>query len=195
MITPEELAVLWMCLEGLLYGKISVQCTLTCTLLKKSNLFPGPGIYSGIFAIYLQCTLKESRTTTIIFYALCLLYILSTATIVSDLLASALEVSKNSIYKNVIFLLVMQLRVSTLLDQSQIDFLSIIIYRLLIFQGTVTGCCDFIAQCTLVRMNYCTYLLFYSPKSSKIYRCWIVWGENIRVVIVPSFLAIAYIGQ
>ena len=36
---------------------------------------------------------------------------------------------------------------------------------------------------------------FYSPKSSKIYRCWIVWGQNIRVVIIPSLLAIAYLGQ
>ena len=32
-------------------------------------------------------------------------------------------------------------------------------------------------------------------KSSKIYRCWIVWGKNIWVVIVPSFLAITYMGQ
>ena len=36
---------------------------------------------------------------------------------------------------------------------------------------------------------------FFSPKSSKIYRCWIVWGKNIRVVIIPSFLAITYLGQ
>ena len=28
----------------------------------------------------------------------------------------------------------------------------------------------------------------------KIYRCWIVWGCNIRVVIVPSFLAFAFLG-
>ena len=28
----------------------------------------------------------------------------------------------------------------------------------------------------------------------KIYRCWIVWGYNIRVVIVPSFLAFSFLG-
>ena len=28
----------------------------------------------------------------------------------------------------------------------------------------------------------------------KIYRCWIVWGYNIRVIIVPSFLAFAFLG-
>ena len=37
--------------------------------------------------------------------------------------------------------------------------------------------------------------LVYSHKSLKIYRCWIVWGQNIRVVIIPSFLAVAYLGQ
>src|ERR1700735_4878893 len=28
----------------------------------------------------------------------------------------------------------------------------------------------------------------------KIYRCWIIWGYRIRVVIVPSFLAFAFLG-
>ena len=39
------------------------------------------------------------------------------------------------------------------------------------------------------------YLSIHWPKSSKIYRCWIVWGKNIRVAIIPLFLAIAYLGQ
>ena len=47
----------------------------------------------------------------------------------------------------------------------------------------------------LSMQNHCTYHPFYSPKSSKIYRCWIVWGQNIRVVIIPSFLALAYLGR
>ena len=38
-------------------------------------------------------------------------------------------------------------------------------------------------------------LSLYSPKSSKIYRCWIVWDKNTLVVIIPSFLTITYIGQ
>jgi hypothetical protein len=53
--------------------------------------------------MYLQC---ESRpgTATIIFYALCLLYVLSTASIVVDLLANILGVvSNNSTCKNIIF--------------------------------------------------------------------------------------------
>jgi len=50
-----------------------------------------------------------------------------------------------------------------------------IIFRFIIVQETASGCCNFIAQCIII----C--------------RCWIVWGQNIRVVIIPSFLAIAYL--
>ena len=163
---------------------------------KKVQLFPGLGIYSGIFAIFLHCVLsKESRTTSIIFYALWLLYVLSTATVASDLLDFVIEVSNNSFSKYIIFLSVMQSRISTLPVQLQLDSQSMLFY-IKIFQTTANGCCDFIAQCILVRISHCTYYhLFYSPKSSKIYRCWIVWGKNIWVIIVPSFLAITYIGQ
>ena len=42
---------------------------------------------------------------------------------------------------------------------------------------------------------YLSSVLFTYSKSSKIYRCWIVWGQDIRVVIIPSLLAIAYLGQ
>ena len=106
MITWQELNVLLMWVEWFLYGKISVLCALTCVLLKKSKLFPGLGIYSGIFAIYSQCALKESRTTTIVYYALCLLYVLSTATVVTDLLLAVIEVSTNYNCKNIIFSLI-----------------------------------------------------------------------------------------
>ena len=72
-------------------------------LAKEDQLFPGLGIYSGIFAIYVQCRSPESRTTTIVFYALCLLYVLSTVAVVSDLIALILEVSNNSICNNIFF--------------------------------------------------------------------------------------------
>ena len=44
-------------------------------------------------------------------------------------------------------------------------------------------------------LGLCTYHPFYLPKSSKIFRCWIIWGFKSRVGIIPSFLAISYIGQ
>ena len=193
MITTEELDVLPYCVEGFLYGKIL--CHLTCTLLKKVQLFPNLGIYSAIFIIFLHYVLsKESRTMGIVFYALCTLYILATAAVVSDLLEYIIEVSNNSICTYIIFLSVMQWHTSTLPVQLQSDSQSML-FHIIIVQGTVNGCCDFIAQCTLVRINHYTYQLFYSLKFSQIYRCWIVWGKNIWVVIAPSFLAITYIGQ
>ena len=66
-------------------------------------------------------------------------------------------------------------------------------YHLDIIQATVFACCDFIAQLVLVRTTGDAYYLKYSSMSSKIYRCWIVWGRNIRVVIVPSILAFAFL--
>ena len=35
---------------------------------------------------------------------------------------------------------------------------------------------------------------FIHLKSSKIYRCLIVWGHNIRIVIIPSILAFTFLG-
>ena len=104
MLTAQELAVPLFCLEGFLFGKISVLCALTSTLAKEVQLFRGVlGIYSGFFAIYLQCPSKESRTASIVFYVLCLLYILSTVSVVSDLLAAIIGVSDNPICKNINF--------------------------------------------------------------------------------------------
>ena len=59
--------------------------------------------------MHLQCPLKESRTATIVFYVLCLLYVLSLATAVNDLLNIMLQVSNNSICKIVIMLLIYRL--------------------------------------------------------------------------------------
>ena len=104
---------------------------------------------------------------TIVFYALCLLYVLSAATVVSDLATLILQVSNNPICKNIIFLSVVQWHISTLSPQLQIYLLSML-FHLTIVQVIAVGCCDFIAQCILVRMNHCTYHPFYSLKSSKI---------------------------
>ena len=68
--------------------------------------------------------------------------------------------------------------------------------RITIIQTTANGCCEFLAQCILVRIKiFVPVIRLIDLKSLKIYRCWIVWGQDIRVVIIPSFLAIAYLGQ
>ena len=70
MIIVDESVFISMCLEGILYGKL---CASTCTLAIEVQLFPGLGLYSGIFAMYLQCPSKRSGMALILFYAVCLL--------------------------------------------------------------------------------------------------------------------------
>ena len=49
--------------------------------------------------------MNKARTATILFYVLCILYVLSTATFVIDLLTFILEVSSNNpICKNNVFI-------------------------------------------------------------------------------------------
>jgi hypothetical protein len=60
--------------------------------------------------MYLQCPLKESRTAIIVYFVLCLLYVLSMATVASDFLNCILVVSNNSICK----IIIMQMRIGAL---------------------------------------------------------------------------------
>ena len=83
----DECYYLGICLGGFLFGTISV-LQLPCPLLKQS--FPFPGLYSGIFALYLQCHASKTDTVKanyILFYALCFLYLLSVATIGFDIVS------------------------------------------------------------------------------------------------------------
>ena len=54
-----------------------------------------------MFVMYLRCSSNESRTTNILFHALCLLYALSTVTAVCDLVGIVLQVSNNPICKKI----------------------------------------------------------------------------------------------
>ena len=101
-----------MCFEGFLFGNVSVLCALTCNLAisfaQKVQLFTVLGVYSGIFAIYLQWTSDESRTLTanVVFYAICLLYVFCAATVVGDFISYIVQVSnKFSICKSIIFII------------------------------------------------------------------------------------------
>ena len=83
----------------------------------------------------------------IIFYVHCVLYVLSTTTVVFDLLTFTFaNVSNNSIcnLKNIVFLSFIQNPLSSM--QSMY-------YRLQFVQSTVVGCCEVIAQFILVRIN------------------------------------------
>jgi hypothetical protein len=150
------------CLEGFLYGNIFVLCALTCTLAK---VFPGLGLYSGIFAIYLQrpSNKSRSRTANVVFCVICLLYVLSTATLILDSLRDS--VSNNStIRKNIVLSSVVQLGIiGTLSPQLQIDSQSIV-NQVVLVQNIVNACCDFTTQSIIVRINHssCIYPPFKS---------------------------------
>ena len=76
-------------------------------IAKEVQLFPCLGIYSGIFAIYLQFLSNESRTRSanVIFYILCLLYGFCAATVVCDSLVDIFGVSNKFTCKNIIFII------------------------------------------------------------------------------------------
>ena len=110
-------------------------CSLPCTLAKEVQLFLGLGLYSGMLALYFQCQSNKStgtgRPANIVFYAICVHFVLSTADFVSDLAAVILDVSNDSIRrKNIIFLSVEQKSIGAP------------ILSLLIVQGVTSGCCD-----------------------------------------------------
>ncbi|KAF8797777.1 hypothetical protein BYT27DRAFT_7265331 [Phlegmacium glaucopus] len=129
-LTPGDFDFIGRCLEGFFYG-----------------------IYSGIFAMYLQHWSSQKgncRTKKIIFYALCTLYVLTVAIVVGDVIYFIYSFDGN-------------LATATL----HISFI----------ENTVIGFCDFIAQSILI------------------YRCWIVWGCNFRVVILPSILTVTFLAM
>ena len=145
--------------------------------VKDVQFFPVLGVYSGIFAIYLQYPSNKSKTRLedVVFYILCLLYGFCAATVVCDLLVFTFEVSNKFIFRILFSSSVAQLRfVYALSLQLQID-LQPIYNRIGVVQlqeTVVNACCDFTAQCIIVRINHSSYISnqFYSSQSSKIYR-------------------------
>ena len=114
ILTPSPwllLQKLWSASRLVLNGSFSVTYSfyvLPLLLVAKNvQLFPGLGVYSGIFAIYLQypSNVSKTRTANVIFYILCLLYFFCAATVVSDLLTFVLGVSNNPICMNIVFII------------------------------------------------------------------------------------------
>src|SRR5271155_3910736 len=101
-LTEPDFVYLGICLEGFFYGTI---CSTTVRAPAKAiQHHPIPGLYSGIFALYLQYhrskkNIDQAKATSILFYALCALYVLSLATFsldVADFVMQVREVSDNS---------------------------------------------------------------------------------------------------
>lgn len=84
-LTAGEFDYLAICLEGFLFGELSVK-----PFSKEVQSCPMSGLYSGIFGLYLQYHASDKRTgnntkSNIIFYALCVLYVLSVTVFALDI--------------------------------------------------------------------------------------------------------------
>jgi FtsH-binding integral membrane protein len=83
-LSHREFEYLAICLEGFFFGELFVLQLSTPV----SEEFLIPGIYSGIFAVhsyYVSDKGSSNKKRSIIFYALCILYILSLAVIALDI--------------------------------------------------------------------------------------------------------------
>jgi len=87
------------CLEGLFYGMISI-LGLSHPLLKQFKFYPVPGLYCGIFAMYFQYHASIKGTKNMLpFYALSVLYLLSTGIFACDIVVHQdLSVSNNELF-------------------------------------------------------------------------------------------------
>ena len=124
---------------------------------------------------------NTDKAKNILFYALWALYALTAATNIIDIIYFLFPdpVSMDDHGCLILFQLVVQTNC----------------YHLGIIVVTLFACCDFIAQSILVRTTGTMLIIYFIHLIlQKIYRCWIVWGYSIRVVIVPSFLAFAFLG-
>ena len=139
--------------------------------------------------MYLQChasTEETGNTSKIIFYALCVLYLLSVVVLVLDVLTFVVsshelffffEKKKNALISGAV--------ASTQLPILHLYYSTRGIWLLRFYRPKYPS----------THKLTMPIILLYSSKSSKIYRCWIVWNSNIRVVIIPSILALAYLGS
>ena len=75
---------LGLCLEAFFFGAIFF---FILQVLRPPSLFRSTGIYSAIFIMYIQYHSSERRSDmrkTILFFAICALYILSSVTMILD---------------------------------------------------------------------------------------------------------------
>ena len=92
----DEYYCLGVCLAGFLFGMIYLS-VLQLQRPSLKSLLSFSGLYSGIFALYLQCHARTAKANYILFYALCFLYMLSIATVAFDIVSFVITtpVSKN----------------------------------------------------------------------------------------------------
>ena len=94
---PTEVAsMLGVCIEGFFLGKVFQFESFNTTSAK---LFPDTGLYTAIFIMYLQHQASKRSVIDIVqnvlFYLICILYVLSVVTIIGDTVDFIITVSSS----------------------------------------------------------------------------------------------------
>ena len=176
--------------ENFLFGKM-----VFINFSRSHYDYPCPGLYSGIFAMYLQYMTSKrgtKKTTNILFYALCTLYVLTGATMIIDIITIIFAVNNNSSGHNNLTLLA---HICAVHAQPYITFSGGLVSAPLYYSRHIKRPLRLHLSIYPSMHKLCFSFVLFMQKSSKIYRCWIVWGCNARVVFIPSFLALAFLGQ
>lgn len=169
-ITVAEMTVIGIVIEGFLYGT-NIFELLWIIASESLSHFACPGLYSGMFCLYIQHQASKGldvNKTNIVLYALSILYILSGATAVLDITRFVVtEVSKTCIHNRNKF------SVYTSLSQVFTSGTSPLLFRLLYASSIIDALCDFISQAVLVctkplsiSISCCTHLHF--PRSTDV---------------------------
>lgn len=154
--TALETMFLGLVLEGFCYGKV-----LFCSERAVADDYSCPGLYSAIFCVYIQYHVSQELgiqidKRNVFLYLLCILYLLSTATIILQILpllqlAAIPNVSKSWI----ITFLSIYTRLFGQISKSSSNEISLQPLALHLFYvlSTINGLCDFISQAILVSIN------------------------------------------
>ena len=192
-LTPENFFYLAsLCLEGFCFGEIFV-LPLSRQVSKEvtySFLTPVPGLYSGVFVLHLQLEYHATDKTkqNIIFYALCVLYVLSVVVMALDIANFVIAVTTIVSSPTSTFF---QLRANQLCSPLTSIWCTAF---LSLFSPQYLLAATLLPNLSLYAQPDNAYPSNLFILSSKIHRCWIVWGCNTRVVIIPLLLAFAFLG-
>ena len=88
------------CLGGFFFGAIHI-----CSLIVISEVikhYPIPGLYSGIFALYLQCHASQNRADKIDFYALSVLYVLCGVSVIVGITFDFFQIDNGMVSKTIL---------------------------------------------------------------------------------------------
>ena len=187
-LSYDDTTTIGIVLEGFCYGE-----TFRSAVIIDMINYSCPGLYSAVFVIYMQYHASKElgiNKRNIFVYALCILYMLSTAMIALDVTCHVV-VSKTCIHHNNF-----SLHTIIWIGPSFDHALSSRSPPLLCFNDN-NWLMRFLfsGNLSMHEVIIISIIYIHSSQFSKIYRCWVVWGRNIRVIIIPSILAFAFLGQ